>query len=621
MTELLFPYETMRPIQRDVIKTILGGINTKKGVIIHAPTGLGKTVASLAPALTKALADDKKVIFLTSRNTQHQIAIDTLNAIKKSKGIQIKATDIIGKKWMCLQPGVQSLSSGEFSEYCKALREDKKCSYYENLKSGETLTAKAKLAREQLLQQSPVAVEALLDKGKEHELCPYELGMLLAKEANVIVTDYYYMFHPSIRENFLKKNDIDLSECIIIIDEAHNLPSRIKDLASHRLSTTILQRAAKEASQQGAKDLIQPLESLYTIVKNLITSSQDEAYVDKHNFLSQTQDNFNYTDLISQCHKIGDQVREQKKISAIGSVASFLEAWLDDALGFTRIVSRKRTPTGETITLNYKCLDPSIIAKPIIEQTYTTIAMSGTLTPTSMYTKLLGFASDAIQEEFPSPFPKENQLNLIVAKTSTKYTARSNEQFQDIASVITDVANATPGNSMIFFPSYFVKEQVEKYLTGIEKTVFMERPDMSSNERDEMISSFRQYKKFGAVLLGVVSGSFGEGLDLPGDELKTVVVVGLPLSKPDLETKALIEYYDTKFKSGWNYGYIFPAFNRVIQNAGRCIRSPTDRGVIVFLDERYTWDKYYRCFPSKWRMKVSVNHYKEQIEKFFSKGI
>jgi DNA excision repair protein ERCC-2 len=148
--------------------------------------------------------------------------------------------------------------------------------------------------------------------------------------------------------------------------------------------------------------------------------------------------------------------------------------------------------------------------------------------------------------------------------------------------------------------------------------VFIERPEMSSNDKDEMIAAFKTYKKHGAVLLGVVSGSFGEGLDLPGDELKTVVVVGLPLSRPDLETKALIEYYDTKFKSGWNYGYIFPAFNRIIQNAGRCIRSPTDRGVIVFLDERYTWDKYYRCFPKSWKMKISVNHYKEQIEKFFS---
>jgi DNA excision repair protein ERCC-2 len=618
MSEVLFPYEEMRPIQKDVIATILKGIEGKKGVVIHAPTGLGKTVASIAPALTKGLEDDKTIIFLTSRNTQHKIAIDTVKAIKDHTGKNIIATDIIGKKWMCLQAGVHNLSSGEFSEYCKALREDKKCEYYENFKQGEKITPITQLAKKELLLRSPVSVELLLEKGEEHKLCPYELGMLIAKESNIIITDYYYMFHPRIRENFLKKNDIKLEDCIIIIDEAHNLPNRIKDLASQRLSTTILQRAAKEAAQYNNESLIKPLESLFHLVKELLPQQEDEKYIDKETFLLKSKSFMEYTSFIEECYKIADKIREDKKISAIGSVAAFLEAWLDDTVGFTRIVSKRKNMTGETITLSYRCLDPSVVSRPVIEQSYTTIAMSGTLTPTNMYSELLGFGPDTIQEEFPSPFPKENQLNLIVAKTSTKYTARSATQFKDIADIVTEIANATPGNSMIFFPSYFVKDQVEKYLTQIEKTVFIERPEMSSNDKDEMIAAFKTYKKHGAVLLGVVSGSFGEGLDLPGDELKTVVVVGLPLSRPDLETKALIEYYDTKFKSGWNYGYIFPAFNRIIQNAGRCIRSPTDRGVIVFLDERYTWDKYYRCFPKSWKMKISVNHYKEQIEKFFS---
>ena len=128
---------------------------------------------------------------------------------------------------------------------------------------------------------------------------------------------------------------------------------------------------------------------------------------------------------------------------------------------------------------------------------------------------------------------------------------------------------------------------------------------------------FKSYKSTGATLLAVVAGSFGEGVDLPGDELKTVVVVGLPLARPDLETNALIQYYDEKFKNGWNYGYVYPAFNKVIQNAGRCIRSETDKGVIVFLDERYTLPRYYHCFPESWKIKVSVNQYKEKIERFF----
>jgi DNA excision repair protein ERCC-2 len=235
-----------------------------------------------------------------------------------------------------------------------------------------------------------------------------------------------------------------------------------------------------------------------------------------------------------------------------------------------------------------------------------------------MYAEVLGLPKNVTLKEFPSPFPPENKLNLIIAKTSTKYTARSDNQYKDIANILTDIINTTPGNSAIFFPSYYMKEKIDSYLNKVEKTVFHEIQNMATTEKEEMINRFRSYKKTGAALLAVVAGSFGEGIDLPGDELKTVVIVGLPLGRPDLETEALIQYYDAKFNRGWDYGYVLPAFNKIIQNAGRCIRSETDKGVVIFLDERFTWPRYYRCFPSDWKIKVSVDHYKEKIEKFFS---
>jgi DNA excision repair protein ERCC-2 len=132
-----------------------------------------------------------------------------------------------------------------------------------------------------------------------------------------------------------------------------------------------------------------------------------------------------------------------------------------------------------------------------------------------------------------------------------------------------------------------------------------------------MLDRFKGYKDIGAVFLAVASGSFGEGIDLPGDLLKAVIVVGLPLSQPDLETKSLIDYFDKKFGKGWDYGYLFPAFNKTLQNAGRCIRSETDKGVIVFLDERYVWPNYRRCFPEDWEMVVSKDPMYE-INEFFS---
>ena len=139
---------------------------------------------------------------------------------------------------------------------------------------------------------------------------------------------------------------------------------------------------------------------------------------------------------------------------------------------------------------------------------------------------------------------------------------------------------------------------------------------MNKSEREEMIESFKQYKESGAVLLGTVAGSFSEGIDLPGDLLKCVIVVGIPLGKPDLETEELIAYYDKKFGKGWNYGYMMPAMTRVIQSAGRCIRTENDRGVIVFLDERFTWKNYYDLFPKDWDIKIT-GLYEKRVREFF----
>ncbi|MDP2909069.1 MAG: helicase C-terminal domain-containing protein, partial [Nanoarchaeota archaeon] len=268
------------------------------------------------------------------------------------------------------------------------------------------------------------------------------------------------------------------------------------------------------------------------------------------------------------------------------------------------------------ITLSYRCLDPSMILKPISEEARI-ICMSGTLMPTQMYKDLFGFEAET--KEYNDPFPKQNRLNIIVPKTTTKFTQRDPEMWQKIAVVTSKMINAIPGNSAVFFPSYYILERVNDYLrTLCEKTTFIEHPNMSKEERDMLLEKYKTYKDQGAVLLGCSSGSFGEGIDLPGDYLKAVVIVGLPLSKPDLETKQLIDYYDQRFGKGWDYGYIYPALLKVIQNAGRCIRSEKDKGIRIFLDERYQWQNYYRCFPKDWQIKTTRTPM-SMIEEFFKK--
>ncbi|MEM4245215.1 MAG: helicase C-terminal domain-containing protein, partial [Candidatus Nanoarchaeia archaeon] len=236
-----------------------------------------------------------------------------------------------------------------------------------------------------------------------------------------------------------------------------------------------------------------------------------------------------------------------------------------------------------------------------------------------MYKDLFGI--EAEMKEYRDTFPKHNRLNLIIPKTTTKYTERNNEMYNKIGVVAAKLANAIPGNVAVFFPSYNVLEEVSQFLNEYcEKTSLTEVQGMSKKERQEILEKFKSYKDSGAVLLGCSSGSFGEGIDLPGEYLRAVIVVGLPLSKPDLETKKLIEYYDKKFGKGWDYAYIYPAILKIIQNAGRCIRSRHDKGARIFVDERYTWQKYLSCFPKDWEMKTTDRPI-TTIEEFFRENL
>ncbi|MBI5398201.1 hypothetical protein HZB03_01935, partial [Candidatus Woesearchaeota archaeon] len=164
---------------------------------------------------------------------------------------------------------------------------------------------------------------------------------------------------------------------------------------------------------------------------------------------------------------------------------------------------------------------------------------------------------------------------------------------------------------------YYVRNEVYRFFSPLcRKTTFVEDPDMTKEEKSEFLERFKSYEGAGAVLLGAVSGSYGEGIDLPGNLLNCVIIVGLPLLQPTLETKKLIEYYDNKFSKGWDYGYVGPAFSKCIQSAGRCIRSEQDRGVIVFLDERYGWANYIKHFPADWNLKVTML-YMDRIREFY----
>ncbi len=618
--EILFPHDKIRDIQDTVVNDVYDAIKNKKNIIIHAPTGIGKTASVLAPALSFAMDKDITIFFLTSRQTQHKIAVDTLKQIKKRHGNNFGVADIIGKKWMCLQE-VEALNSSDFIDYCKKLRDENQCEFYLNTrKKSMSPTIVAEQNLDDLKTIGPLHVEEVIENCRKPKLCPYEMVSLLAKDAKVIISDYNYIFNPDIRGSLLGRANKKLENSIVIIDEGHNLPDRAREMLTAKLSTFIIDRAIKEASKHEFYSILSILKNLKDIFNELgfdLNFNKEEKLVRKHEFIDKINENGNYDEYINHLNDTGVLIREKQKQSFVGSIGKFLEAWLNEDNGFARILSKDFR--NNSLILNYRCLDPSLVTKDAIEKSYCTIIMSGTLMPTFMYKDVLGFNNDTIEKVYGNPFPKNNRLCLIVPETTTKFTRRNNEEYMKIAETCNRIVNNIPGNAALFFPSYDLRDKVYKGFYALcKRKMIIEKQNLSKDEKEKILEEFKENKDKGAVLLAVSTGNFGEGIDLPGDFLKGVVIVGLPLEKPDLETKELIDYYEEKYGKGFDYGYIFPAITKCLQNAGRCIRSETDRGVIIFLDERFAWENYLRCIPADMDFKIS-KVYGERIERFFER--
>jgi len=617
--EILFPHDKIRDIQDTVVSDVYEAIKNKQNIIIHAPTGIGKTASVLAPALSFAMNRDLVVFFLTSRQTQHKIAVDTLKQIKKKYGDNFGVADIIGKKWMCLQE-LEALNSGDFIDYCKKLRDEDQCEFYLNTrKKSMSPTIVAEQNLNELKVIGPLHVEEVIENCKKPKLCPYEMTSLLAKDAKVIIADYNTIFNSSIRDSLFSRINKKLEQCIIIADEGHNLPSRARELLTAKLSTFIIDRAIKEASKYEFYNILSILKNIKDVFNELgfdLNFNKEEKLVRIYELIDKINENGNYDEYVNELNNTGDLIKEKQKQSFVGSIGKFLEAWLNEDNGFARVLSKDFI--NNNLTLNYRCLDPSLITKDVIERSYATIIMSGTLTPTFMYKDILGFNNNTIEKVYGNPFPKNNRLCLIVPETTTKFTRRNDEEYARIAEVCNKIIGKIPGNAALFFPSYDLRDKVYKNLYNIcTKKFIIEKQNLSKEEKEKILEEFKQHKDEGAVLLAVSTGNFGEGIDLPGDFLKGVIIVGLPLEKPDLETKELIDYYEEKYGKGFDYGYIFPAITKCLQNAGRCIRTETDRGVIVFLDERFAWENYLRCLPVDMGFKIT-KLYEGRIEKFFN---
>ncbi|MBS3138691.1 DEAD/DEAH box helicase family protein [Candidatus Woesearchaeota archaeon] len=354
---ILFPHPEVRPVQQQLIQDIADALEKKQNLLAHAPTGLGKTASVLSVTIPYALEHGLTVFFLTNRHTQHKIAVETLALMKQKHDVDFTVADLIGKKWMCLQEGVEHMYQSDFAEFCKAMREHNTCNFYQKLYRSAQLSPDAQRAQHELAKKTSSADE-VKSVCAAHGICPYYFASELAKDADVIIADYYNLFHPEVQQSFFSRIGKKLEESIIIVDEAHNLPERIRAVMSRKLSGTTIKYALSEA-KKFSPDIIHSLQSVHHALHEL--SVHAPKVVRTEQFVSAIKD---YASVADKCVVIGDAVRETEKRSFIGSIGEFLESWSGSDDGYVRYIETfNKEPY---VTLHLSCLDAAMVSAPIL---------------------------------------------------------------------------------------------------------------------------------------------------------------------------------------------------------------------------------------------------------------
>lgn len=629
-----FPYESVRAGQDVFIKKVFLAIKQNKNLMVSAPTGLGKTVSGLAPALKIAKKKGLTVICLTSRQTQANQIIKTVKDISATSHDPINFMAFIGKRSMCVHPERDLYPAADFNEFCKKARETGKCRYYKNMKDDEQETQIKAILDE--TSKNFMTVEGFVQMSGTHNFCPYEMAKLKAFKTDLVVCDFNYLFSSSIRENFLGQIGRTLEECIIIVDEAHNLPDRIRNSQSFSLSTEMLKNALKELQDFYKDDkydghILNLKATIEDIYFDKVLGDKTEYLMGQKEFVDTYLGKFSKLGLelgtlVDDLRDVERKVKEERVISFCGRVANFLEAWQKyDEQSYLRMLEKDVRSEKTYLALKLKCIDPSEVSGEVLNHSYSSILMSGTLSPIEMYRDVLGVGNCHLLE-LESPFSAKRQLTMVIDDVTTKYSARSEDMYKKIAQNIESILHAANGkNAIIFFSSYDLLERVTSIISfmNLGRKILKEQRYMTKEQKEDFVELFKSgtgsFDDKPKVLFGITSGSFAEGLDLPSSALELVVVVGLPLGVPDITTQAVIAHYDKKFRKGQLYGYIQPAMSKIIQAAGRCIRTEADRGVVVLMDSRYIWPSYALNFPPHWRLQVPQDPFLE-IANFFDKS-
>ncbi len=574
---LEFPYE-YREGQRELAVSVYKSVSRGKNLFIQAPTGIGKTLSAVYPSL-KAMGEGmgEKLFYLTAKTITRSVAEECFGLLR-DRGMYFSTVTITAKEKLC--PMERTECNPDACPYAKG--------HYDRVNDA---------VFEIIHQERGITREVVLDYAKQFSVCPFEFCLDVSNWVDGIICDYNYVFDPSAK---LKRyfGDGVSGDYLFLIDEAHNLVGRAREMYSALLvkeDVLAVKRIIKGKSPKLERALERVNKSLLELKReceswrllkdvNGMAAHLMTALGEMEGFLEEYKE-FEGRDLV---------------LDFYFEVRHFLNMYegLDDKY---RIYCELGADGNFRVRLF--CIDPSGMLKDCLEKGRSTIFFSATLLPVLYYKKLLSGNEEDYAVYANSPFDSANRLLLIGGDVSSRYTRRNRAEYAKVAEYVEALALSHKGNYLVFFPSYQYMEAVERHLSEMSLGGYswrMQEGHMTEAQREDFLADFEVSRNQSFVGLCVLGGIFSEGIDLKEERLEGVMIVGTGLPMVCTEQEILKNYFDEHGENGYDYAYQYPGMNKVLQAAGRVIRTARDRGVILLLDDRFLRPDVQELFPREW---------------------
>ncbi len=596
--DLEFPFSDYRPGQRRMAVEAYRTIRHNSQLLVQAATGIGKTIAVLYPAI-KSLAEEisQKIFYLTARTTGRIVAEKALDELRPN-GLRLKSVTLTAKDKICFCP--DRACNPEECEYARG--------HYDRIND----------AVKAIFAEDAFTRERIVDIAKAFRVCPFEFSLELSVWADCIICDYNYVFDPRVylRRFFQEEN----GDYIFLIDEAHNLVDRSREM----FSAEIFKQPGLDIRRQLKYELPHIFKSLGRINAWLVKARKK--CEESGNPLAEKDLPDELIPLLKRFLFITERWLSQN------IKTSFRDGLLDfyfSASGFVRVADQYDEcyttcyeKIGKDLKIKLFCVDPSVHLEKVMSRCQAAIFFSATMTPMDYFKQILGCDQSADHLILHSPFPGEN-LGLFISDQISTYYRQRDQTVSQISGAISNLIGQKKGNYLLYFPSYaYMLKVYHAFKAENPHTeIILQTAGMTESQREAFLKHFSQDNLQTLVGFAVMGGIFGEGIDLVGDRLLGVVVVGVGLPAICLERELIKEYFNNALGAGFEYAYTYPGINRVLQAAGRVIRSEKDRGVVLLIDQRYARFQYKVLLREEWDpvWAHDTRQLTEALQKFWNK--